>query len=83
MNLSGMERPKRAACSCRVLLPLSGRGIRFSVNTWSGFLMGRRLPFRAVETAKIVFNFCEKDIDKREHIVYDTTMVTKVNPTRT
>lgn len=83
MNLSGMERPKRAACSCRVFLPLSGRGIRFSVNTWSGFLMGRRLPFRAVETAKIVFNFCEKDIDKREHIVYDTTMVTKVNPTRT
>ncbi len=84
LSLSGMERPKRAACSCRLLLSLlSGRGIRFSVNTRSGFLMGRRFSFRVVETTKFIFNFCEKGIDKREHIVYDTTMVTKVNPRRT
>ena len=84
LSLSGMERPKRAACSCRLLLSLlSGRGIRFSVNTRSGFLMGRRFSFRVVETTKFIFNFCEKCIDKREHIVYDTTMVTKVNPRRT
>ena len=78
-----MERPKRAACSCRLLLSLSGRGIRFSVNTRSGFLRGRRFSFRVVETTKFIFNFCEKGIDKREYIVYDTTMVTKVNPRRT
>ena len=84
LSLSGMERPKRAARSCRLLLSLlSGRGIRFSVNTRSGFLMGRRFSFRVVETTKFIFNFCEKGIDKREHIVYDTTMVTKVNPRRT
>ena len=84
LSLSGMERPKRAACLCRLLLSLlSGRGIRFSVNTRSGFLMGRRFSFWVVETTKFIFNFCEKGIDKREHIVYDTTMVTKVNPRRT